>query len=346
MRFGVFLPTLGPFASARGVTEVARRCEALGYDAVWVGDHLAYPTQYIPRFGPVFYEALTTLAVLAGLTRRIRLGTSVLILPYRHPIQTARALATLDHFSGGRLIFGAGVGWCEEEFRNLGAPFEARGKATDDCLRAIRELWTHDPASFQGEVFRFADVMSAPHPVQQPSPPVWIGGNTRRAIRRAAEFGDVWVPTFHKPTGRGYTPEALRAELARMRDLAGQAGRDGRALTAAGMMPMALLDRPARGDEVQPLIGTPAEVRAYLREYQQAGMTAVVLNAFYGLPPTAVVKNVAQLLRALGRFAREVMPAFSEKARRPAARASTRRATRGPRARAKAPSGRSPRGKR
>jgi probable F420-dependent oxidoreductase len=310
------------------VIDVARRCEALGYESVWAGDHLAYPTPYIPRFGPVFYEALTSLAAVAVATRRIRLGTGVLILPYRHPLHAARALATLDHFSGGRLIFGAGVGWCEEEFRNLGAPFEARGRATDECLRAIREMWTRDPASFQGELYRFTDVVSAPRPVQQPAPPVWIGGNTRRAVRRAAELGDGWMPTFHKPTGRGYAPDALREELARLRDLARQAGRGRAALTAAGMMPMAILNRSARGDEAQPLIGTPDEIRAYLRAYRAAGMDTVILNAFYGLPATVLVKDVPQLLRGLGRFAREIMPEFAEKPTRPGARAKRRAAGR------------------
>ncbi len=142
MKFGVQLPHFGPLASGRGAVTVARRAEALGLDSVWVGDHIVYPRGLAGRFGHEFYEAVTTLAYVGASTERIRLGTAVLVLPYRNPLILAKELATLDVLSGGRLAVGVGVGWLPEEYAALGAPFGERGAATDEWLRVIRALWT------------------------------------------------------------------------------------------------------------------------------------------------------------------------------------------------------------
>jgi probable F420-dependent oxidoreductase len=208
MKFGMMMPTLGPLASGPGALEaqlaIAQRAEALGFDSLWVPDHVVIPTTIKSRYPynesgrfPMppeqgFLEPIVALGFLAGVTKRVRLGTWVLVLPHRNPIVTAKMFASLDVLSGGRIMLGAGIGWMEEEITLLGAPFKKRGALSDEYLRAMKELWTNPDPQFEGQFVRFSGIKCEPKPVQKPLP-VWIGGHSPRAMRRVAELGDGWV---------------------------------------------------------------------------------------------------------------------------------------------------------
>lgn len=192
MKFGVCLPTFryGAEPTPEHITVIASRAEELGYDSVWVGDHVLVPSRETRmRF---FADPLVTLAYVAGFTERIALGTSIIIAPLRNPLVLAKQGATLDFLSGGRAILGLGGGWLESEFRYLGADFETRGRRFDETLRILKTLWQECPASFDGEFHSFDDAVLEPRPLQPGGPPLWIGGSSKRAFRRVAEFGDAW----------------------------------------------------------------------------------------------------------------------------------------------------------
>lgn len=307
MKFGIQLPHFGPHASGEGAIALARRAEALGFDSVWVGDHIVYPPPLAERFGAEFYEAVTTLAYVGAATSRIRLGTAVLVIPYRNPLVLAKQLATLDVLSGGRLTVGIGAGWSADEFAALGAPFAERGAATDEYLRVMQALWTEERPRFAGKFFAFPEMLFAPRPRQRPAPPIWVGGNSPRARRRAAELGDAWLPIWHRPTGRGFTPEALREQVAELR---AQARRAGRAVTheIAGLMPLAILDRAPTPEEARPLVGPPETLVETLHRYRDAGLSHVVLNPYYGLPAPLPPRDLGDFERILERFAADVRP--------------------------------------
>lgn len=192
VQFGMMIPHFGSAAQPGMVETVAREAEALGFDSIWTGDHLIVPAgeTYITNF---VYDPLMVMATAAAVTERIRIGVSVLVMPYRHPIVVARMLATLDQMSGGRVILGAGVGWMEREFSALGLDVHERGARTDEHLDCIQALWDTDPTSFHGRWVQFDDMRQRPKPVQDPFP-VWVGGDSPAAIRRAARRGNGWLP--------------------------------------------------------------------------------------------------------------------------------------------------------
>jgi len=171
-------------------------------------------------------EPLALLSHLAAVVPRVRLGTSVIILPYRNPIIVAKILATIDQLSHGRLIFGAAVGWMEEEFNALKVPFEKRGTLSDESLRIIREIWTHGVVNHQGTFYQYEDMQASPRPVQQPSPPIWIGGNSARARRRVAELGDGWHTS-------SLNAAAMAPGCAHLRELWAKNGRQGQPVLSA-----------------------------------------------------------------------------------------------------------------
>jgi probable F420-dependent oxidoreductase len=195
MEFGVCIPHYGKPIDIAKILDTVRRVEALGFDSLWVTDHILVPQTLEIIYRDNMLDPLALLSHVAALTTRVKIGTSVIILPYRNPIVLAKMLATTDQLSAGRLIFGAAVGWMEPEFAALGAPFEERGALSDECLRLIKALWTQDKVSFEGRYFNFKDMQASPRPVQQPHPPIWVGGNSPRARRRVAEYGDGWHAT-------------------------------------------------------------------------------------------------------------------------------------------------------
>ena len=218
-----------------------RRADGLGYHSVWVGDHVVFPAQlqskypYHPegRF-PVdsndnFLDPLTVLSYVAACTTTVRLGTGVLIVPYRNPVVTAKMVASMDVLSHGRVILGGGSGWLREEFEVLHAPYRQRGDQTDEYLQVMKALWTQDQARFDGRYEKFSDIVCAPKPVQKPHPPIWIGGHSKRALRRTATLGDGWYGHVfwrdpdgfaqrycgHQTAGRAGRPRPRLADLCR-----------------------------------------------------------------------------------------------------------------------------------
>ena len=209
MRFGVHLPQYGRAAGADAITRVARHAEDLGFADVWVSDHLAVPSDapYPPGF---LFEPLITLTWAAAATERVRLGTSVLVLPYRHPLHLAKELGSLDRLSGGRLIVGAAAGWLEKEFDALNVPFGERGARTDESIEAMRACWGEQPVNFAGRTVRLEDLKVQPTPERRI--PIWVGGASKPALRRAVRLGDGWHGTFMKPDETAPVLAALRAE--------------------------------------------------------------------------------------------------------------------------------------
>ncbi len=294
MHYGVVLPHVGPYAREQAVDRlqtVAQQAEALGFHSLWVGDHIVLPTQLTSKYpyhpegkfpldpADNFLEPLTVLSYVAACTTTIRLGTGVLIIPYRPPIVTAKMVATLDVLSRGRVILGAGVGWMAEEFAFLNAPYHERGAQTDEYLRAMKVLWTEEEPHFQGRYQHFSHLRCEPKPMQKPHPPIWIGGHSQAALRRTATLGDGW---YGHVLWRN--PEALPREIQTIKELAEQAGRDPRALTYAA---------PAYERTFE-------DVLRSLPRYQQVGLDHVVLAFFMW------TESFTEMLGLMERFAREV----------------------------------------
>ncbi|WNI14305.1 TIGR03619 family F420-dependent LLM class oxidoreductase [Actinacidiphila sp. ITFR-21] len=195
MKFGVNLPNYGPDATPDNLVTWTGRIEKAGYHYAMVSDHVALTPEVNQLFPAPFYDPFMTLALLAGVTDRIGLGTTVAILPYRHPVHTARMAANIDRFSNGRLVFGAAAGWAAREFAVLNVPYRKRGAISDEYLAAIKTCWASEVASFDGAHVSFREVHTGPLPVQRPGPPVWVGGHSLGALRRAVRYSDAWHPT-------------------------------------------------------------------------------------------------------------------------------------------------------
>jgi probable F420-dependent oxidoreductase len=238
MKFGLSTLTRGVFSTRDNYMAVAIAAERAGFDFLSVSDHLVVPANLQSRYpyaaSGVFAAAehgycldqLATMAFLSGCTERIRLLASVMVVPHRPAMLTAKMLATIDVLSNGRLILGAGAGWMKEEFALLGAPFAERGKVTDEYLAAFQELWTKDKPSYSGKHVSFSDVLFYPKPLQKPHPPIWIGGESPPALRRTIRFADVWYPGNNSQTMPLDTPARLAAGIAHLKRACEAAGRD------------------------------------------------------------------------------------------------------------------------
>lgn len=310
LTFGCSLPSRGPMSSPEALRSLAQRAEDLSFDSVWVSDHIILPRQvdsfypYAPdgvaTFRPdePYYEPLAALNFLAGCTQRVRLGTHVLIIPYRNPVLTAKMLATLDVLSGGRVILGAGVGWMEEEFLALGLnTYHQRGAVTDEYLQLYKELWTKDNPVFDGDYYQISGSGFQPKPVQKPHIPIWIGGHTGPAIRRAAKYGDGWMPIGLRPPAI-LEPEELAAKIARLRTLTVQAGRPEDAVEVTFSTDV-IFDNSV-GPERRLVSGRPEQIAADLRQYQDLGVQNFILS----FP----AQSAGEQQESMERFSREVMP--------------------------------------
>jgi probable F420-dependent oxidoreductase len=245
-------------------------------------------------------ETLTTMGYLMGATQRIRFVTSVMILPYRNPIVAAKMLASLDVLSGGRVIVGAGVGWMKEEFENIRTePFSERGKVTDEYIAAFRELWTSENPSFDGKYCRFSDIVFLPKPVQKPTIPIWIGGHSKQAIRRAARLGDGWHPIGGVPTIPLETRD-IAADMSMLREYAEKAGRDTKKIRVA--LKGSLFDREKQitPGKRRRFIGSAEEVAADIREYRGVGVDTMIFDV---RRPT-----IAETLERMEWMAKDVFP--------------------------------------
>jgi probable F420-dependent oxidoreductase len=191
VHFGVILPNYGRDATPDAIRRSAALAEELGFTSVWATEHIIVGPEGVDPYARV-YDPLVTLGWIAGWTERIRLGTSIVLVPLHNPLHLAKEVATLQELSGGRFTLGVGVGWHEDEFRFMGVPFEGRGRRADEAIRLMRGLWSGE-RDFEGEFWSFHDATAEPHP--SPLPEIWVGGASERAIRRAIEIGDVWHPS-------------------------------------------------------------------------------------------------------------------------------------------------------
>ena len=314
MHFGFALPGRGPLATAEALTKLALKADALRYSSVFVTDHVVIPTAYrspypystTGRFAGDwtngYLEPLALMGVLAGLTSRVRLGTSVLVIPYRNPVVTAKMLATMDVMSGGRLILGAGVGWMGEEFEALQSPpFAERGKVTDEYLRLMRELWTKEPVAFTGAYYRLPSVSALPKPRQKGGIPIWIGGHTDAALRRTGELADAWHPIAMRPPAMLHPPEyALKVKA--IHGWARKAGRDPKDIGLSLRVPLELAPKRGAwtGGDQPGFRGTPADVIRHIKSYQALGVSDFVFDL---APP-----DLRGQLALMERFAEEVRP--------------------------------------
>jgi probable F420-dependent oxidoreductase len=211
MQLGIHLPHAGEQARPELIRRYALRAEALGLSDVWVSEHIIVPRKSFPR-SPLFYDPVLTLTWVAAVTQRVRLGTSVLVLPMRHPLPLAKELATLHNLSGGRLILGAGVGWLEAEFAALGAPFHERGRRMDEGIAMMRAVWTQDPVTFRAKYIpaEITDMTMTPLPISHI--PIWIGGSSEAALKRTTRIADGWHGSRETPEQAAPIVQRLRAE--------------------------------------------------------------------------------------------------------------------------------------
>jgi probable F420-dependent oxidoreductase len=287
MDFGLHLPASSASVTPSDLVRFAQRAEALGFYCLTIADHVIVPREISVPYpytvdgkypGTGYHlETLMTMGFLAGATRRIRFATSVLIAPYRNPIVTAKMLASLDVLSNGRLIVGVGVGWMKEEFENLQAPdFDQRGNVTDEYIQAFRELWTSDDRQFSGKHCSFSNLLFLPKPVQKPAIPIWIGGHSKQAIRRAARLGDGWHPIGGVPT-IPLEPEDVKRDRALLAELAREAGRDPASIRVA--LKGSLFDREKKIDgRRRRFMGSAEEIAGDIRDYRAAGVDTMIFD--------------------------------------------------------------------
>ena len=298
MRFGLCIPHFGRDISADDLRTTLQRAEALGYDSVWVSDHVVTPEHLLSSVGPTFYDAFVVLSYAAAFTRRVKLGSSVIVVPYRNPLVVAKMLATLDVLSQGRVIFGVGAGGAPDEFKALGVPSSQRGRRTDEYLRLMIALWTEDPTDFRGRFFSFEGVRFQPKPLQKPHPPIWVGGRSDAALRRAVALGQAWHPTampMDRLVGR-------MEQLTRFAEDAGQP--EGPVVTVHQGIRITANSVPTDGDQRRPGRGTTAELREDMARYRELGIADVVCNFSTSGP--------GELSEAMEMFASDVMAYFPE----------------------------------
>jgi probable F420-dependent oxidoreductase len=317
MRIGFFAPHVGPGSSRSAVARACDVADELGADTLWSVDHIAFPYGFravypyaTHEFGespdkPLeWWDCLSVLTFLAARTERVRIGTGVLVLPYRHPVATAKAIATIDVLSGGRVLFGVGVGWLRDEFEALQLhPFDDRGAVTDEQLQIFKAIWTEDRPSFDGRFYRFPDISVTPRPEQRPHPPILVGGNSHAALRRTVQYGDGWHALM-------LLPSEMAEHKARLQEMATAAGR-------AGEIPVSILvtARLTKDASVYPglddahrrqsMTGTVEQIVDQLVAYGDAGVeeihTAVSTDGTFG---------ATDAVDGMELFLREVWPAF------------------------------------
>lgn len=295
MKFGIALPNFGMYAEKGSILRIVRAAEELGFDSLWVSDHIVIPDSH-KGFGNVFYEPLITLTYVSACTAKIHLGTSVLIMPYRNPIVLAKMLSTLDVLSNGRIILGAGVGWLKEEFNALGAPYEERGAVTDEYIEILKVLWTEDEPRFEGKYYNFSRVKFLPKPVQKPHPPIWVGGNGKRAIERAVTLGNGWQPV-------GLTPEEMVEGVRYANELLSKK-KEGPDFIISVRKNLQIKNtdekRFAEAEDRETLRGTLDKIAEGIKKYREAGVSHVVFHVLSG--------SLEGIIESMEIFSKEIRP--------------------------------------
>lgn len=300
MKFGICLP-IRLSLEARDNVDIARTAENLGFDSIWVSDHVVMPKKHLGSFSEVFYDPFMLLSNIASQTTTISLGTSVIILPYRNPVVVAKMIATLDALSEGRVIFGVGPGWMKEEYEALSVPFEKRGFRTNEYIAAIKELWVSDDPSFDGEFCSFSNIKFYPKPCTKPHPPIFIAGASDFAIKRAVEYGDGWQPTW-------VSPEDVKDGISKLEQFAYQKGKDLSNFTYSVRNRLDIVDGDIRlhnensdGDDPPYLLrGSVDEIISIIELYDEIGVSHIVLDP--------VGQNLEDIFNTLEIVSKEIIP--------------------------------------
>ncbi len=319
MEFGLSAPIRGPLANAASIRTLAERAETLGYSYLTVSDHIVVPTEIGSTYpysedgdfpwsegGSVeCMEQFTLLSWLAGITSKIKLLTSVTVVPHRNPLFMAKSLATLDQLTVGRINFGCGAGWMREEFEALGLPpFAARGQVTNEYLAAIKTIWTEDRPVYDGKFVKFDKIGMDPKPVQSPHPPIWIGGESAPALRRTVALGDIWYPFGSNPKFRMDTLAAYTARVERLHGLAEEAGRDPASIGLAYNCAFHSAREQQHQDGGRLIMTGTAEQRAGdINAFAEAGTGSMVVNL--------VDNDLNAMLDRMEEFAANVVPLIS-----------------------------------
>ncbi len=315
MKFGFGVATRGPGASPEFLKNHAQHGERLGFDIVTVSDHVIIPKQvqsiYPYSEDGAFsgvdagecLEQLTLATYLAANTSNIRLLTSVMVVPHRPPVLAAKTLASLDVLSGGRLTVGVGAGWMREEFEALDtAPYEHRGSVTNDYIRAFKEMWTNDSPDYTGTYVNVSDVSFYPKPVQDPHPPIWVGGESPPALRRAGQLGNAWYPIGNNPAFPMDTVDRLAEGMATVKRHAEEAGRNPTSIDfgySAGWYDDQE-EQPGRDGGRLIFTGAPEKVAGDIRAFEALGVNHLVLGLSGASPQ--------ETLDSMERFATVVKP--------------------------------------
>jgi probable F420-dependent oxidoreductase len=292
MKFGFSLSNNQGIEDVQAIFRLATRAEELGFDSVWASDHVFNVSYVYERLGNrPYYDPLSILSYVAAITENLVLGTSVLVLPYHNPMRLAKAAATLDVMSGGRLALGVGVGVIEQELNALGSPFPQRGAITNESIAIMKELWTQDDPSFQGEFYSFSGMKFSPKPVQKPHIPLLIGGTSRAAIRRAARMGNGWHPT-------AMPPEELSENIQYLRRQTQAAGRDDSEVPVSISVPM------QGGRAGRFALGTdPEEIGPKAEAFANLGVERMVISPYSDDPQ--------EMLAAAEMIGQHVIPHFT-----------------------------------
>ena len=298
MKFGICIPNNWGMEDVQSIFQVATRAEELGFDSVWVSEHIFNTSYIFDRIGDKpYYDPLAILSYVSAITKKVGLGTSVLVLPYHNPIRLAKTAATLDVMSGGRLILGVGVGVIEEELNAMGASLAERGSMSDEAIAIMKELWTQEDPSFQGSYHSFSGMKFSPKPLQKPHMPLLIGGLSHSAIRRAARVGDGWhastVSAEELTQGVGYLQECARA-----------AGRDVSEIPVSVRLDMGISSATSNtyGRSRYSLGADAEEITRNSQAFERLGVETIVIAPTTG--------DTGETLAALEMLTRDVLPAF------------------------------------
>jgi probable F420-dependent oxidoreductase len=305
--FGLDVGIYGALANPDTILQLAGQAEAAGFDSIWLADHVAFPVSikskypysatgdFPSRLSDALMEPVATMAVLVGATKRVRIGTAALIMPYRNPVLLARMLVTLDHFSGGRIVLGAGVGWLEEEFNVLDAhDFKRRGKVTDEYLEIFKAICAGGEVGYRGETYAFEPIFSSPGSLQRPHPPILIGGLSDAALRRVVRHGNGWLAVT-----AGH--DMLAERLATLKRLAQDAGRRYEDLSLAYKLFLSIGEaKGSRYDAREPGTGSVAEIGDDIKRLFDLGFGRIIVR-YRG-------SNAADLARQIDRFVTEIVP--------------------------------------
>ncbi len=315
MKYLLHLPIAGPQATPEILGALARKGEELGFDVLAASDRLILPRTVRSRYpygvsggfpggeaSQRTLEMLTVLAFLAGQTSRVKLLTSVIVLPYRNPLLSAKMLATLDVLSGGRLIVGCGVGWMREEFLALQVPtrFEDRGAVSNEYIEGLKELWTSPNPSFQGKFLSFSDLEFTPKPAQTPHPPFWIGGESPAALRRVARLADGWMPIAGNPRYPLESFQQLESAIQRLRVMVEEQGRDPNRVHIRFGGAWSFSETKTDGGRRQALTGSANQVAEDIHSYRKLGVSHLYMSL--------LGSNLQESLERMERFMTEVAP--------------------------------------